>query len=74
MTIVFSCTEEGQELYENTEVEDPELLWEEASEYLKEVACAKLELQADTVINPEWPEIRVGDYIRVVTPERPGHQ
>lgn len=58
--------------YENTEIEDPELLWEEASEYLKEVAWPKLELQADTVIDPEWPEIRVGDYIRVVTPKGRG--
>lgn len=55
--------------FEDGDIEDPAALDAGAREYLNKAAWPQLELQANTVIDSTWPDIRVGDYIRVVSPK-----
>jgi len=56
--------------YENRDLDDRDALLAEAQEYLAKMAWPQPELQVETFVDPEWPEFRVGDAVRVISPMR----
>lgn len=55
-------------VYENRDLTDRDALLAEAQEYLSKAAWPQPELQVETIVDPEWPEFRVGDTVRVISP------